>query len=149
MKIEEEIRQQTFENEHQKAVINLLFTSSWLQSLNNRFLKPFGISGQQFNVLRILRGQHPHPATLCNISERMLDKMSNATRLVEKLRHKGLVTRELNNSNRRQVAILITDAGLELLKNIEEKRREQEAVFNSISVGEAQELSRILDKLRS
>lgn len=149
MKLEEEIKQQTFENEHQKAVLNVLFTSSWLQNLSNRFLKSYGISGQQFNVLRILRGQHPRPAALCTISERMLDKMSNATRLVEKLRQKGLVTRELRAENRRQVDILITGVGLQVLEDIDEKRRQNEGVLQSISVEEARELNRILDKLRS
>jgi DNA-binding MarR family transcriptional regulator len=87
-----------------------MFTSGWLQNIYARFFKNYGLSQQQFNVLRILRGQHPKPVMLCQITERMIDKMSNATRLVEKLRQKGLVTRELNDKSRRKVDIKITDA---------------------------------------
>ena len=88
MKLEEAIKQKKFWNEFEKAVINILYTASWLEGINIRRLKPHDISPQQYNVLRILRGSHPNPVMLGEITERMIDKNSNATRLVEKLRLK-------------------------------------------------------------
>ena len=88
MKIEQEIQQTVFESEYQKANINLLFTASWLNQKSAKALKPFNISWQQFNILRILRGMGDKPATIKILTERMIDKMSNASRLVEKLKQK-------------------------------------------------------------
>lgn len=119
--IEEEIKQKQFANIFVKTDVNLLFMSGWLQNVKARFFKPYGVSLQQFNVLRILRGQHPQPVMLTQITERMIDKMSNATRLVEKLKQKELVSRELNANSRRQVDIGITLKGLELLSKIDEE----------------------------
>ena len=90
MKLEEEIKQATFKNEFHKSIINIVYTSGWLSTILTQRLKPYDISIQQFNILRILRGQHPKPATVLLIQERMLDKMSNASRLVEKLRIKNM-----------------------------------------------------------
>ena len=86
MKRDEELKQTTFKNEFHKSIINIVYTSGWLSTILTQRLKPYDISIQQFNILRILRGQHPKPATIQLIQERMLDKMSNASRLVEKLR---------------------------------------------------------------
>ncbi|MEN7547754.1 MarR family transcriptional regulator [Rapidithrix thailandica] len=147
MKIEEAIKQKKFESERQKAVINLMYTNSWLSSVHTKCLKPFGISIQQFNVLRILRGQYPKPCTLSLVQERMLDKSSNATRLVEKLRLKGLVERNLCESNRRQVDILITEEGLILLKKASKVMHDvTEAMpLNDL---EAIQLNKLLEKMR-
>jgi DNA-binding MarR family transcriptional regulator len=101
----------------------MMFTNNWLLSNSNKLFKKYGLSQQQYNVLRILRGQHPKPVMLTQITERMIDKMSNATRLVEKLKLKHLVTRELNQKSRRQVDINITEKGLELLKQIDEEMK--------------------------
>ena len=149
MELEEAICQRTFENEHQKAILNVLYTSGWLSRQGAQFLKPFGLTPPQFNVLRILRGQHPNALALCNVTERMLDQSSNVTRLIEKLLQKLLVTRELNPENRRQVRIQITALGLELLSRLDKKRATQNAQSQKISEEEARELSRILTKLRS
>jgi DNA-binding MarR family transcriptional regulator len=148
MELEKEIQQVQFASPVQKAVLNVLFTSSWLNGLTTKQLKPFGISPQQYNVLRILRGSHPKPLMLSQISARMLDRMSNATRLVEKLRLKGWCNRATNGQNRRQLDINITEAGLQALSAMDEEMGEREVLFAKITEAEAQELSRILDKLR-
>jgi DNA-binding MarR family transcriptional regulator len=148
MSIEQDIQQEKFSNEHEKAAINILFTSSWLHNINSGRLKPHDITPEQFNVLRILRGSHPKKMMLADITSRMLDKNSNATRLVEKLRQKGFVNREICENNRRQVDISITEKGLGVLKNIDNEETAWLATLKNITKAEAQELNRILDKLR-
>jgi len=148
MSIEQDIQQEKFLNEHEKAAINILFTSSWLHNINSARLKPHDITPEQFNVLRILRGSHPKKMMLADITSRMLDKNSNATRLVEKLRQKGFVSREICENNRRQVDIAITEKGLGILKNIDSEEAAWLATLKNITKAEAQELNRVLDKLR-
>lgn len=146
--IDVEIHQKEFKSVYVKTEVNILFTSGWIENRNNKFFKPFDISLQQFNVLRILRGQYPHPVMLSLITDRMIDKMSNATRLVEKLRVKEYVSRELNPINRRQVDILITLSGLELLAQIDGQFSEIEDKYKNLSIEEAELLNQLLDKLR-
>jgi DNA-binding MarR family transcriptional regulator len=148
MSLEEDIKQQKFLNEYEKAAINVLFTGSWLHTTNAARLKDYGITPEQYNVLRILRGSHPKPMMLADITARMIDKSSNATRLVEKLRQKNLLKREICENNRRQVDIFITDKGLSLLKKVDGEETEWLATLRNISKTEAIELNRILDKLR-
>jgi DNA-binding MarR family transcriptional regulator len=148
MSLEKDIQQERFNNEFEKAAINILFTSGWLYNLNAARLKAFDITPEQFNVLRILRGSHPKAMMLADITCRMIDRSSNATRLVEKLRQKGLLKREICANNRRQVDISITDKGLNVLKKIDERETEWLSTLKNISKGEAQELNRMLDKLR-
>ncbi len=149
MSLEKEIKQDKFYNEFQKASINILFTGSWLYNLNASYLKKFGITPEQFNVLRILRGSAPKPMMLADITARMIDKNSNCTRLVEKLRQKGFVNREICENNRRQVDISITEKGLQVLKRIDADVPEWTRAMEKISKAEAKELNRLLDKLRS
>ncbi len=146
--IESEVKQEKFQSEFQKAAVNILFTGSWLYNINAAFLKEFDITPEQFNVLRILRGSHPRPMMLADITCRMIDKNSNATRLVEKLRLKGLVKREICKNNRRQVDISITDKGLSLLTKIDRASDAWLSVLKNLTKTEAQELNRLLDKLR-
>jgi DNA-binding MarR family transcriptional regulator len=148
MALEDDVKQTKFSSEQQKAGINILFTGSWLYNINAAFLKKYDLTPEQFNVLRILRGQHPNKMMLADITCRMIDKNSNATRLVEKLRQKGMVKREICEDNRRQVDISITDKGLTLLKSIDDAPEWGETL-KRITKAEAQELNRILDKLRS
>jgi DNA-binding MarR family transcriptional regulator len=148
MAIEDDIRQEKFENEHHKMAVNILFTGSWLHNLNALRFKPFDITPEQYNVLRILRGSHPKPLMLAEITARMLDKSSNATRLVEKLRQKGLVKREICETNRRQVDIIITDKGLSLLTKIDKTTDDWMRTMKNLTRQDAQELNRLLDKLR-
>jgi DNA-binding MarR family transcriptional regulator len=149
MSLEQDIQQEKFLSEHEKAAINILFTSGWLYNINAARLKKYDITPEQFNVLRILRGSHPRKMMLADITCRMLDKNSNATRLVEKLRQKGLVQREICANNRRQVDISITDKGLDTLKQLDADQSEWLTTLKNISAAEAQELNRILDKLRA
>ena len=148
MELEKEIVQKKFKNVWQKAIVNVVYTSNWLNTLHSGLLKEYGLSVQQFNILRILRGQHPNPATIRLLTERMLDKMSNASRLVEKLRQKDLVARDICPSDRRQVHVRITELGLDLLRRIDEKMEGTEQQFKTLEPEEAEELSRLLDKLR-
>jgi len=148
MAIEDVIRQTKFESEYQKAAVNLLHTSSWLYNGQSIRLKPYNITPEQFNVLRILRGSHPKPLRLADIACRMIDKSSNATRLVEKLRQKGLVSRTTCESNRRQVDIKITPKGLAMLNRIDKETEGWMAMMKNMTKSEAAELNRILDKLR-
>jgi len=149
MSLEQDIKQEKFESEFHKVAVNILFTSSWLYNINADRLKTHGITPEQYNVLRILRGSHPKALMLAEVTSRMIDKSSNATRLVEKLRIKGLVKREICEGNRRQVDIFITDKGLTILKKIDAEESEWIATLKNISKAEAAELNRILDKLRS
>ena len=149
MSLEEDIHQDKFGNEFEKVAVNILYTGSWLYNINATRLKKFDVTPEQYNVLRILRGNHPNALMLADITSRMIDKSSNATRLVEKLRQKGFVKREICEGNRRQVDIIITDKGLNTLKKIDTASADWISTLKNISKTEAQELNRILDKLRS
>ena len=148
MPLEKDIQQEKFQSEHQKASINILYTGSWLHNLNASQLKKFSITPEQFNVLRILRGSHPTPMMLAEITSRMIDKKSNCTRLVEKLRQKALIHRAVCKNNRRQVDISITEKGLHLLKKTDADQVALISAMEKISKADARELNRILDKLR-
>lgn len=149
MKIEEAIKQPKFRDEHIKAHINVIYTAAWFGHRTACLLKPYGITWQQFNILRILRGLHPEPATVKLLTERMIDKMSNASRLVDKLKKKGLVERSECPEDRRRVDVSITQAGLDLInratQSIDGRLTED---MSSISDVEARLLNDILDKLR-
>lgn len=148
--IEDEIKQEKkFASENERAAVNIMFTSSWLYNLNVARLKKHNITPEQYNVLRILRGFYPTPLMLGDITCRMIDKSSNATRLIEKLRNKGHVKRELCETNRRQVDIVITERGLTLLTKINSEAEVWLHTLKGITKAEAQELNRILDKLRN
>lgn len=148
MEIGKEIKQESFKNEYQKMLINIFFTSSWLGSKQACNLKPYGISLQQYNILRILRGQHPHPVTINLLIDRMLDKNSNASRLVEKLRLKKLVERAVCCNDRRAVNVLITQKGLMLLAELDKQEELFLTHLKNLSVKEAESLNSLLDKLR-
>ena len=148
MKLESEIVQKKFKNEYHKALVNIVFTYNWMIEKQAMHLKPYNISLQQYNILRILKGQHPNPATVKLIKERMLDKMSDVSRLVEKLRVKGLAERDICQHDRRNVDVIITNKGLELLKELEPKVREMEGLMSNLNKKEIEKLNIYLDKLR-
>jgi DNA-binding MarR family transcriptional regulator len=148
MRIEEAIRQKAFKDPYNKAIVNLLFTHSHIVSKQSSLFKPFGLSPEQYNVLRILRGQNGNPITVSSIQERMLNRMSNASRLVEKLKLKGLVVREESPKDRRQVDILITDKGLEVLKKLEFSIQKLNRDLIALDEDEIEKLNFLLDKLR-
>ncbi|MCL6259758.1 MarR family transcriptional regulator [Aquiflexum sp. TKW24L] len=148
MKLEDEIQQKEFKDEHNKAIVNILFTHSFIVTKQNSLFKPFGLSPEQYNVLRILRGQNGNPITVSSIQDRMLNKMSNASRLVEKLKQKGLLERNECPLDRRQVDIMITDKGLELLNQLQEEILIQNQALIQLEKEEVKQLNMLLDKLR-
>jgi len=149
MKIEEAIQQKQFRSVYQKTVVNILYTAGWLNQITTNYLRPFGISGEQYNILRILRGMHPETATVKTLTERMLDRMSNASRLVEKLKQKELVDRRECPFDRRRVDISITQKGLDLLDETAKfMDQDYDRRLEVLCPEEADELNRILDKLR-
>ncbi len=148
MKIEEEIKQSTFKSENHKGYINLIYTSGWLQQAQAALFKPYGLTLPQFNILRILRGQYPKPATVSLLITRMLDKTSNASRIVDKLEAKGLVTRTQCPDDRRTVDVLITEKGLALLKEMDELDTSISNGIDNLAEAEVQELNRLLNKIR-
>lgn len=147
--IHDEIQQQTFSSSGQRAVVNILFTAGWLQDRHATFLKPYDLSVQQFNILRILRGQQPKPASIMLLKERMIDKNSDASRLVDRLFKKGLVIRRECPSDRRQMDVTISEAGLALLAQIDRENDQMNRMIQSLTDAEADQLSTLLDKLRS
>ncbi len=148
MKIEEEIKQKSFKSEYQKLAVNLLFTHGWLSSFQKKLFENHNITNAQFNILRILRGQHPEPVSVNILKDRMLDKMSDTSRLVERLRVKGLVDRKICKEDRRKSDIKITAKGLALLKSLDFIDDSFEKNFNNINTKEAKKINDLLDKLR-
>lgn len=148
MQIGEEIQSDKFEDNYHKAVINITYTYGWLSNTFRCRFERHNLTQQQFNVLRILRGQYPNPATINMIKERMLDKMSDASRIVDRLIQKGLVSRCTNNKDRRAVDIRISEAGLEVLSKMDEEFKTKDMLKNNLTEEEAGKLSDLLDKLR-
>jgi len=148
MKLEDEIKQNSFRNEYHKLAVNLIFTHSWLMSKIYEMLDEYDLTPQQFNLLRILRGQYPKPASITLLKERMLDKMSDASRLVERLLAKGLVERKICAEDRRKVDVVITKKGLKLLEKIDKTDNEMDNYLKNLSEVEAKKLNELLDKLR-
>ncbi|HRH65995.1 MAG TPA: MarR family transcriptional regulator [Bacteroidia bacterium] len=148
MKLEDEIVQKNFRSESHKLGVNIIFTFNWVNHFHSGVMKKFDLTSQQFNILRILRGQHPAPANIKLLRERMLDKMSDASRIVEKLRAKGLVERVTNESDRRACDVNITRKGLDLLKIIDKEDITFDNFFSNLSCEEIKVLNDLLDKLR-
>lgn len=148
MKIEEEIKQKQFKSEYHKAIVNIIFTYNWLIKNQVEILKPFDITLQQYNILRILRGQYPNPSTIKLMKERMLDRMSDCSRIVDKLLKKGFAERKLCKEDRRNVDVLITKNGLALLKNLDKKLESFDKDLMSLNTSEIKKLNNLLDKLR-
>jgi len=148
MEIEKEIYNNKFENNHHKAIVNLIYTYGWVTNQLKQKLNKHHITLQQFNILRILRGQHPNPATINILRERMLDKMSDASRIVERLVQKELVNRCVSDKDRRAVDILINSKGLDILKKLDDEMSVKEMVAKNLSEEESDTLSRLLDKMR-
>ena len=151
MSIETDIKQTTpFKTPYHRVFVNVIYTNNWVVDSQMRLLKPFGLTLQQYNVLRILRGQYPNPVKVSDITERMLDKMSNASRLVDKLVLKQFVLRTECPSDRRAVDVVITDQGMALLKRLDVHQAEwDKAQGSKLTEAEAVHLSQLLDRLRS
>ncbi len=149
MSLEEDIRQKTFISEHQKLIINIIYTSKWLEYNHMQHLKPFDITPEQFNLMRILRGRHPEPATVQYITERMLDKSSNASRLVDKLVAKGLVERKTCPADRRAVDVTISPKGMDMLTKLDSEETAWVSRAEKLPADEAARVNQALDILRA
>ncbi|PZO27697.1 MAG: MarR family transcriptional regulator [Flavobacteriaceae bacterium] len=150
MKIEDVIKSTVTIDDSKKVILNIIYTQSVIGEKFAEVLKPYELSSEQYNVLRILRGQKGNPANMCVIQERMIAKNSNTTRLIDKLLLKELVTREVCPDNRRKIEVQITPKGLELLLELDPKVIEHEKMFaNNLSQEELSELNHLLEKFRN
>jgi len=149
MNIESEIKNSSPLPLSSRTIINLMYTSRQVEEIASGKFKEFDITAQQFNVLRILRGQKGNPANLSTIQERMIDKSSNTTRLIDKLIQKKLVKRQICKNNRRKIEVFITNGGLELLSQLDPIVEEtNKNILDNLSTMEQEKLNTLLDKLR-
>ena len=149
MTIDEEIHQAHWESSRQMAVVNVLYTCRVLEVSTEAQLRPYDLTMPQFNILRILRGQKGKPATVKLLTERMLDKSSNASRLVDKLLEKGLVNRVSCPNDRRAVEVTITPDGLALLETLDREMKALDVPHPGFTEDDARQLSELLDRLRT
>jgi DNA-binding MarR family transcriptional regulator len=149
MSLETDIKQtKPFPTNKEKALVNLIYTNNWIYAKQVKVLKQYGLSLQQYNVLRILRGHQGKPITINAVIDRMLDKMSNASRLVDKLVLSDLAIRTENKADRRAVDVIISKKGKELLKTLDVVMFDFEEAIIKMSEEEAAQLSNLLDKFR-
>lgn len=147
--IKEEIKQKSaFRNSYHKGCVNLIYTGKWIINLHGEIFKRYGLTLQQYNILRILRGLYPESATIKLLKDRMLDKMSDASRIVELLNKKNLLTRILNEDDRRKVDIKITKKGLDLLKKTDKENHKMDNILSNLDEQEIELLNTLLDKAR-
>lgn len=146
-KLEDEIKQKKFTSVHQKAVLNLIYTANWLQNKQQEFFKTFGITGQQFNILRILKGQFPKSISGTEIKSRMLDRNSDVSRLLDRLATKKLISKSTCPNDKRASDVMITAEGIHLLNEINKSQKQDHLLF--LTDDEAETLSDLLDKARS
>jgi len=148
MGIEKDISQSKFRSEYQKATINLIYTFNWMNERIKTMLDQYDITPQQFNILRILRGAG-QPISTLQIRQRMLDKMSDTSRIVDRLLKKELVRKVVCEGDRRLVDVTISDNGLELLERIDSHQDDMDSVFKNLDEQQAITLNNLLDKIRS
>lgn len=148
MSLEQDIQQAKFRNEHHKGMINLIYTYNWMMERQKIFFDSEAVTPQQFNILRILRGANPKPLSTLQIRERMLDKMSDTSRIVDRLVLKGFASKKACESDKRLVDIAITDKGKELLERLDNRNAEMDALFERLTEAEVLELNKLLDKIR-
>jgi DNA-binding MarR family transcriptional regulator len=147
MGIQEDINQSKFRNEYQKAGINLIYTFNWVTEQTKNLFEKHGLTAQQFNILRILRGAG-QPLSTLQIRQRMLDKMSDTSRIVDRLIIKGLVKKNISKIDKRLVDVSITEKGKKLLAKLDGHQDEIDAVLSNLSDSEAKTLNKLLDKIR-
>jgi len=148
MPIEQDIKQPKFKNEHQRAMVNLLYTYGWSIERIKQFVTCEGITHQQYNILRILRGSHPKPLSTLQIRERMIDKMSDTSRIVDRLIVKGLAKKTLCKEDKRLVDVNITEKGKKLVEKLDARQQEMDNIFGNLSEKEAALLNSLLNKIR-
>jgi DNA-binding MarR family transcriptional regulator len=148
MQLQKETHTAQFESEHQQAIVNVLYTYTWCIDQLKKVITPYDITTQQFNILRILRGQYPNPSTINLLRSRMLDKMSDASRIVDRLVQKDLVMKEANGTDKRAVDIRISTKGLELLRQMDREVSISDIASSNLTGDEAVQLNILLDKMR-
>ena len=147
MSLEKDIQQTKFANEGQKCTVNIIYTYNWVVERLKACLDAENITLQQFNILRILRGSK-EPLSTLQIRERMLDKMSDTSRLVDRLVQKGLVQKKTSKTDKRLVDVTITKKGLTLLAKLDKRSTDMDGILSSLSEKECKTLNKLLDKLR-
>jgi len=147
MGIEKDIQQQQFRNDYQKATVNIIFSAGWLQEKIKTFLDAEDITPQQYNILRILRG-NKEPLSTLQIRERMLDKMSDTSRIVERMLKKGLVEKKVCSKDKRLVDVVLSKRGYGLLERLDKKNTELDNILQALSPEETHTLNALLDKMR-
>ncbi len=147
--LHEDIKQKHFKDEFSKSMINLIYTSNYFYHKQSPMFKKHGLSVPQFNILRILRGQYPNASTVNLLIDRMLDKSSNASRIVDKLEDKKLVIRKQCPDDRRAVDVFISEKGMELLARLDREMDEWQTRNQTLNEEECRQLNRLLDKMRS
>lgn len=148
MTLEKDISQRTFRNLNQKSIINLIYTYNWVVEKIKDFLSKEDITLQQYNILRILRGSDPAPLSTLQIRDRMLDKMSDTSRIVDRLIIKGLVQKNMSKADKRLVDVIITEEGKNLLGKLDLNNDQMDSIFTGLSEAEMNALNNLLDKIR-
>lgn len=148
MSIEKDISQRKFKTEFQKAMINLIFTHNWMMERMKMFFDQADLTPQQFNILRILRGAG-QPLSTLQIRQRMLDKMSDTSRIVDRLIKKGLTKKVVCKSDRRLVDVTITEKGLKLLEKLDDQQNQLDGILQNLNDTDAKQLNKLLDKIRN
>ena len=148
MGLETEINQHIFSSESQKAIINIIYTYHWVTDRVKEALSPEDITLQQYNILRILRGSDPEPLSTLKIRERMLDKMSDTSRIVDRLLLKGLVLKKISKVDKRLVDVSITNEGKKILDRLDKKVKETEQLLSSMGNNNLKKLNELLDEVR-
>ena len=149
MALENEINQQVFGSENQKALINIIYTYHWLTEKVKHFLSAENITHQQFNILRILRGADPLPLSTLTIRERMLDRMSDTSRIVDRMVLKGLVYKRVCLSDKRLVDVSLTQEGKKMLSRLDKKHTDMDLIISNLNKDELETLNTLLDKVRN
>ena len=149
MSLKNDIKAKGFHSEQEKSFVNLIYTAALFEANFNKFIKPFGVSSQQYNVLRILRGQFPNSMSSGDLHSRMIHKMSNASRLVDKLVEKGYVIRVVNANDKRNILVSITDLGLRLVTDLDKEVAAFQKTSIDLPSAKLKDLNLILDELRS
>lgn len=147
MGIEKDIQQPVFRNDYQKAMVNIIFSANWLTERIKFFLESEDITLQQYNILRILRG-NTKPISTLQIRERMLDKMSDTSRIVERMLKKGLVEKKTCSADKRMVDVVLSKRGLGLLEKLDKKNAALDNILEGLTPAEATALNSLLDKIR-
>jgi MarR family 2-MHQ and catechol resistance regulon transcriptional repressor len=148
MGLEKDINQYKFRNLRQKSMINMIYTFNWMDYRMKDLMSQHDLTNQQYNILRILKGSDPHPVSTLQIRERMLDKMSDTSRIVDRLVLKGLVVKKACKSDRRLVDVTIAEKGKQLLAEMEHYENEMDAIVGNLDEKEMETLNALLDKIR-